>query len=185
MYLTLVRRSPPPTPEQQTLLSQRHAYAYITPTDSPFRADPGPFVRRVFRTLALDLPQPPPSFGDVKVRFRTPGQREAAMRRQPFVLDGATVRLVREGEYDTRSPVVFTRRLVALREYPVEQRTEKKIRDYCWMFGSLREVDPACFAAPDLAPVRAVLQIEDARQIPREIWLDYSYDCNPASFVME
>ena len=32
------------------------------------------------------------------VRFRTPDHREAAIDRQPFVLDGATVKLLREDE---------------------------------------------------------------------------------------
>jgi hypothetical protein len=40
-----------------------------------------------------------PSHGaDRTVRFRSPDDREAAMEKQPFALDGASVRLVREGE---------------------------------------------------------------------------------------
>ncbi|CAM0877671.1 unnamed protein product [Alopecurus aequalis] len=79
----------------------RLAYAYIAPPEAPARADPCPFVRRVFRTLALDLPQTFEVFahagghGDAAVRFRTPADREAAMRRQPFKLDGATMTLLR------------------------------------------------------------------------------------------
>ena len=37
--------------------ARRHAYAFNSPEKSPFCAEPAPFVRRVFRTLALDLPQ--------------------------------------------------------------------------------------------------------------------------------
>jgi hypothetical protein len=142
--------SPNPVLEYQ---ARRMAYAYITPADAPCRAEPCPFIRLVFRTLALDLPQTfelrqVSSHGaDVTMRFRTPDDREAAMRRQPFVLDGATVKLLRDGETpDVRrvsnSYIVHA----ALRHYPVEQRTRKKIEGNCNQLGHVREIDPACFA---------------------------------------
>ena len=76
-YVTL-RLSP-----EQSHYAKRFAYAYITPPDAPARADPCPFVRRA---LALHLPQTfevfarTGGYGDAAVRFRTPAQREAAVR---------------------------------------------------------------------------------------------------------
>uniref|UniRef100_A0A453M6X8 Uncharacterized protein n=1 Tax=Aegilops tauschii subsp. strangulata TaxID=200361 RepID=A0A453M6X8_AEGTS len=164
-----------PEPEHH---ARRLAYAYITPPEAPCRADPGPFIRRVFRTLALDLPQnfellPPARRADATVRFRTLDFREAALRRQPFVLEGVTVKLLRE-----QAPAV--RRVssdyivhAALRDYPAEQRTQKGIESNCFRFGFVLEIDPACFTAPDLAAVRVVLELEDPREIPHEVRIDY------------
>ncbi|KAM3261466.1 hypothetical protein ACQJBY_052245 [Aegilops geniculata] len=168
---------------------RRLAYAYITPLEAPCRADPGPFIRRVFRTLALDLPQnfellPPEHGADLAVLFRTPDFREAALLRQPFVLDGVTVKLLRDGE--TPDTIwVSTDYLVhaALRDYPIEQRTEKGIRWNCCRFGYVREIDPACFVAPDLATVRVVLELEHPREIPHKLRIDYSDDDGPTSVV--
>ncbi|KQK12554.1 hypothetical protein BRADI_1g04503v3 [Brachypodium distachyon] len=141
--------------------AKRHAYAYITPADPP-------------ATFELIHPT---FYGDVAVRFRTPEDREAAMRRQPFVLDGATVKLVREGETPNVRRVSHDYVVhLALRDYPVQQRTEKRIEDNCSSLGFVREIDPACFAAPDLATVRVVVQLEDPREIPREIRIDYCDD---------
>jgi hypothetical protein len=159
--------------------AKRFAYVYITPATAPCRADPGAFIRLVFRTLALDLPQtfellPPGHGADATLRFRTPDDREAAMRRQPFELDGATVMLVREGETSNVKRVSYDYIAhVALRNYPVEQRTEEHIATNCNQFGFLREVDPACFAAPDLATVHVVLQLEHPREIPHQVRIGY------------
>jgi hypothetical protein len=40
----------------------------------------------------------------------------------------------------------------------------------------LREVDPACFAAPDLATVHVVLQLEHPREIPHQVRIWYQDD---------
>jgi hypothetical protein len=155
------------------------AYAYITPATAPCRADPGAFIRAAFSAQAPDLPQdfellPPGHGADATVRFRTPDDREEAMRRQPFELDGATVKLVREGETGNVKRVSYDYIAhVALRDYPVEQRTEEDIAANCCRFGFLREVDPACFAAPDLATVHVVLQLEHPREIPHQVRIGY------------
>ncbi|KQK12539.2 hypothetical protein BRADI_1g04348v3 [Brachypodium distachyon] len=108
----------------------------------PCRADPFPFLRRVFRTLLaannLDLPATfhdllhPMHGADATVRFRTPEDREAAVRRQPFELDGATVELAREGETpdSAQSPTDYVVH-VALHGYPAEQRTPEEITANC------------------------------------------------------
>ncbi|KAF7075572.1 hypothetical protein CFC21_080337 [Triticum aestivum] len=147
---------------------RRLAYAYITPLDLP----------QNFELL------PPEHGADMAVLFRTPDFREAALLRQPFVLDGVTVKLLRDGETpDTIR--VSTDYLVhaALRDYPIEQRTEKGIRWNCCRFGYVREIDPACFVAPDLATVRVVLELEHPREIPHELRIDYSDDDGPTSVV--
>jgi hypothetical protein len=87
---------------------------------------------------------------------------------------GAIVLLVREGETPNVRRVAHDYLVhVALRRYPVELRTEKMVERNCSGFGFLREVDPACFAAPDLATVRVVLQLEHPREIPRELRIEY------------
>ncbi|KAM0927879.1 hypothetical protein ACQ4PT_002125 [Festuca glaucescens] len=141
------------------------------PATAPCRAEPGAFVRLVFRTLALDLPHtfelfPTDGDGDVALRFRTPAEREAAMRRQPFELDGATVRLSRD-EDEIEVPDVPDDR----HRYMVHAALH--IEQHCRRFGFLREIDPACFAKPDLATVRVILQLEHPRETPHEIVIEY------------
>ncbi|XBI85295.1 hypothetical protein VPH35_093454 [Triticum aestivum] len=169
--------------------ARRLAYAYITPPEAPCRAKPGPFIRRVFRTLALDLPQnfellPPARGADATVRFRTPDFREAALGRQPFVLDGVTVKLLRDEETPgvrraSNDYIVHA----ALRDYPIEQRTVEWIKSNCCRFGYVREIDPACYAAPDLATVRVVLELEHPREIPHELRIDYYDEYGSTSVV--
>ena len=89
---------------------------------------------------------------------------EAAARRQPFRLDGATVRLVPVRTVLDVSGGCMAH--VALHGYPVEQRTGAHATDNCRRFGVVREIDPACVAAPDLSAVRVVLQLEHPREIP-------------------
>jgi hypothetical protein len=167
-----------PDPELE-FWARRFAFAYITPADAPARAEPGPFIRLVFRTLALDLPQTfelflPLHGADATVRFRTPDDREAAMRRQPFQLDGATVKLLREGETPDIRPASNDYMVhAALHQYPVEQRTGKKIESNCCHFGHVREVDPTCFAKPDLGTVHVVLQLEHPGEIPHALEIEY------------
>jgi hypothetical protein len=60
-----------------------------------------------------------------------------------------------------------------MRRYPVELCTAKMVERNCSGFGFLREVDPACFAAPDLATVRVVLQLEHPSEIPLDRWIEY------------
>uniref|UniRef100_R7W3X4 Uncharacterized protein n=1 Tax=Aegilops tauschii TaxID=37682 RepID=R7W3X4_AEGTA len=165
----------------------RIAYACITP---PCGTDPEPFIRRVFRTLALDLQQnfqflrPALRSGDILMSFRRPCDREAAMRRQPFQLDGVAVKLVpvemvtdvsRGGGYMVHA---------ARHDYPVEQRTGIHTADNCRSFGLVREIDRACFAAPDLSTVRVILQVEHPRAIPRELRIYYD-DCSASVVPIE
>jgi hypothetical protein len=73
------------------------------------------------------------------VRFCSPEDREAAMEKQPFALDGGvSVRLVREGETSNVRRIQFDCLAhVALLRYPKEQRNEEDIRSNCGGFGHL------------------------------------------------
>ncbi|CAM0877202.1 unnamed protein product [Alopecurus aequalis] len=167
----------PAPPPEMVYSAKRFAYAYINPATAPCRADPVSFIQRAFATLAADLPQdfellPACHGADATVRFRTPDDRKAAMRRQPFELDGATVRLVREGETSDCIEYNYMAH-VALRGYPIEQRAEEDIAATCVQFGFLREVDPACYSAPDLATVHVVIQTDHPRLIPHQVRIGY------------
>jgi hypothetical protein len=119
-------------------LARCFAYAYITPAGAACKADPEPFIRRAIHGVV-----PPalfellgPSHGaDRTVRFRSPDDRESAMEKQPFALDGASVRLVREGETSNVRRVRLD--CVALLRYPKEQRNLEDIRRNCTSFGHL------------------------------------------------
>jgi hypothetical protein len=41
--------------------------------------------------------------------------------------------------------------------------------------GFVCEIDPACFAAPDLATVHVVLQLQDPREIPHQVRIRYCH----------
>ena len=63
------------------------------------------------------------------------------MQRQPFVLDGATVMLVRAGETPNfRAMITDYLVHVALHRYPVELRKEKTIQGNCCGFGDRKSV---------------------------------------------
>jgi len=176
---TAVVYLPSPPPEMRHF-ARCFAYAYITPEGAPCKANPAPFIRAAVGAAlpGLRFELMAPSHGaDRTVRFPTPEDREAAMERQPFALDGASVKLVREGETsNVRRVALDTLAHVALLGYPREQRSLEDIRSNCGGFGHLLEVDPACYAAPDLSPVRAVLAMEreHVRKIPRQVRIRYS-----------
>ncbi|RLN17766.1 hypothetical protein C2845_PM02G02700 [Panicum miliaceum] len=163
----------PEAPLEMKYFARCFAHAYITPAGAPCKADPAPFIRAavgaVLPSLRYEL-LPPGHGADRMVLFRSPEDREAAMERQPFALDGASARLVREGETsDLQRVNLDTLAHVALRGYPREQRSVEDICSNCCSFGHLLEVDPACFTAPNLSPVRAVVRTEHAREIPRQV----------------
>ncbi|CAL4918370.1 unnamed protein product [Urochloa decumbens] len=169
---------PAPAPEMK-YFGRCFAYAYITPADAPCKANPAPAIRAAIGAALPALRYELQLGGhgaDRTLRFRTPEDRKAAMARQPFALDGGvTVKLVREGETsNVRRITVETLVHVELRGYPRELRSVEEIRSRCNGFGHLLEVDPACFDAPDMAPVRAVVRTEHARRIPREVRIGWA-----------
>jgi hypothetical protein len=175
---------PEPPPEMQNF-ARCFAYAYITPAGAACKADPAPTIRRAIHAAAprerFELQAPGGHGSDMTVRFCSPEDREAAMEKQPFALDGGvSVRLVREGETSNVRRIQFDCLAhVALLRYPKEQRNEEDIRSNCGGFGHLLEVDPACYDAPDLSPVRVVLSMEHPREIPREVRIRALSRCAP------
>ncbi|CAL4943662.1 unnamed protein product [Urochloa decumbens] len=167
---TAVVYLPSPSPEMR-YFGDCFAHAYIFPTDAPCKANPAPAIGAALPALRYELILG--GYGaDRTLRFRTPEDREAAMARQRSPLPGAgvTVKLVREGETsDVHIVRLETLAHIELRGYPRELRSVEEIRSRCTSFGSLLEVDPAYFDAPDLAPVRAVVLTEHARRIPRQV----------------
>jgi hypothetical protein len=99
------------------------------------------------------------------------------MRRQPFVLDGVTVRLVpvqmilNVGRAENGYMVHL-----ALHDYPDELRTQIQVTDNCCRVGFVCEIDPVCLALAGaaLSTVRVVLQVEHPRQIPHELRINYA-----------
>ncbi|KAJ1273430.1 hypothetical protein BS78_06G279900 [Paspalum vaginatum] len=176
VYLNL----PPPSPDMR-YFGRCFAYAYITPAGAACKANAGAAIRGAIHGALPDVPFQllgPGHGADKTVRFATPEGREAAMVMQPFALEGgAAVKLVREGETSNVKRIQLDHlALVALLHYPKELRNEEDIRRNCQSFEHLKEIDPDCFAAPDLSPVRIVALLEDLQYIPHQIRIRYFAD---------
>ncbi|CAM0877156.1 unnamed protein product [Alopecurus aequalis] len=175
---------------EQALHPMCFAYARLIP---PSR-NPGADILHAILAAVPDLWSVsallPSAHGTLCVRFRTPGDLEAAMSQQPFAAhDGAAVTLVRawhtsilddylihaNPQHLLRSPHDLLVH-AALRNYPAEQRTESEIGANCRGFAWVLEVDRACLEAPDLAPVHVVLCVAHPREIPRELRIVYAAD---------
>ena len=157
-------------------------YGYANITNSPGAAevaDPKALVRSAILAAAPELQFEvlgcSPMMADVCLRFATPQDREAAVAKQPFQLGGVSVEVVREGEQRNVVRVELPDHLahIAFLDYPVEERTEEGIRANCCHLGIVVEIDPGCFAAPDLAPVHLVVRVEDPGSIPAGFRLRY------------
>ncbi|KAE8790595.1 hypothetical protein D1007_35007 [Hordeum vulgare] len=173
-----------------------HAYVHVqrpAPDSIGGSGNAATFIHDAINSTAPDLPRRfsllGSAHGTMGLRFRTPADREAAMRCQPFASrDGSgTVELVPAcgtailDDYLAHNiPEHLVRDVndvllhVGLRDYPAEQRTHKGIDANCRGFGWVVEVDPACFAAPDLSTVHAVLCVGHPREVPRELRIGYA-----------
>ncbi|KAF7107623.1 hypothetical protein CFC21_108227 [Triticum aestivum] len=58
---------------------------------------------------------------------------------------------------------------INLHNYPREGWTEKDISSNCSSIGLVVEIDPACFAAPELSRLRLVVRLENPCDIPHEL----------------
>jgi hypothetical protein len=166
------------TPEQH-LYGRRFGYANIHNPGAGEVADPKALVRSAILAAAPELQFEvlgcSPIMADVCLRFASPEDREAAVARQPFQLDGGvSVEVVREGEQrNVRRPTLRYLAHIAFLDYPAEERTEEGIRSNCSRIGPVVEIDPGYFAAPDLAPVHLVVRLQDPGSIPAGIRLRY------------
>jgi hypothetical protein len=89
-----------------------------------------------------------------------------AMLHQPFHLDGANFRLIREEESD-RVPVDMQWvALVLARRVPVEHLGHLNVAASFSCFGERLEVDAACLSGADYADVRAVVRLKHERLSP-------------------
>ncbi|PNT73145.1 hypothetical protein BRADI_2g54206v3 [Brachypodium distachyon] len=165
------------TPEM-SLEANRTGYAFITPDPAEI-ADQKAFIRSAIHAAAPDLQfellATTPMVAEMCLRFATAEDRAAAIATQPFELDGFTVEVVREGEQRNCYPAPMPDYLahINLLNYPKEERAKKDIGSHLGSIGHVEEIDPACFDAPDLSPVGVVVQLQDPRDIPRELRIRY------------
>uniref|UniRef100_A0A0D9YIH0 Uncharacterized protein n=1 Tax=Oryza glumipatula TaxID=40148 RepID=A0A0D9YIH0_9ORYZ len=171
----------PEAPPEMKYFARCFAYAYIT---APAAGADGAAARADDDRAAATIRD---AIHAVLPGLQFPAQPRRRQK-QPFALvgdaaasaaagGGASVKLVREGETSN----CFRVRLdsvahVALRHYPKDQRNHGDIERRCASFGHLLEVDPACYAAPDLSTVRVVVKNGSPREIPREIRIRYASD---------
>ncbi|KAM0925015.1 hypothetical protein ACQ4PT_004476 [Festuca glaucescens] len=111
------------------------------------------------------------SIGDLYAKFLSEEDRELAMLHQPFLLDGATFRLVREEEADRIPCDMQWVALVLARRVPVEHLCHLNVAVSFSCFGETLEVDAASLSGADYAAVRAVVRLKHERYVPAEILL--------------
>jgi hypothetical protein len=135
----------------------------LPPFSSPFAA----FAEAMFLELpGLYVSGFGSSIGDLYAKFQSEEDREMAMLHQPFHLDGANFRLIREEESD-RVPVDMQWvALVLARRVPVEHLGHLNVAASFSCFGERLEVDAACLSGADYADVRAVVRLKHERLSP-------------------
>lgn len=166
------------TPEMSRV-ARCTGYAFITPDPAGREvADLKALVRSAIHAAAPDLQfdvvATSPIVADMCLRFASPEDRVAAIARQPFELDGYSVQVVPEGQQRNCYPSQLDYLVhIDLHNYPREERAEKDINLNMASIGLVVEIDPACFAAPDLSPLRLVVQVKHPRDVPRELRIRY------------
>ncbi|KAF7100303.1 hypothetical protein CFC21_101834 [Triticum aestivum] len=166
------------TPEMD-LEARRTGYAFITPDPEAAGlevADTKALVRSAIHATVPDLQfelfAVSPMMADMCLRFALPEDRVAAMAKQPFELDGYSVQIGQDPKNSRPARADYLVH-INLHNYPKEERAEKDIHSNCSSIGHVIEIDPACFAAPDLSPLRLVVQVEHPREIARELRIQY------------
>jgi hypothetical protein len=104
-------------------------------------------------------------------KFLSEEDRGLAVLHQPFHLDGATIRLVREEEADRVPCDMQWVTLVLVRRVPVEHLSQLNVSVALSSFGTVLKVDGACLCGTDYATVRVVVLLEDAQHVQREVLL--------------
>ncbi|KAM0849200.1 hypothetical protein ACQ4PT_053873 [Festuca glaucescens] len=142
----------------------------------PFTSPSSAFAEAIFTELpGLHVTGVGSSIGDLYARFLSEDDRELAMLHQPFHLDGATFRLVREEEADRIPCDMPWVALVLARRVPVEHLSNLGVAASFSSFGETLEVDAASLTGTDCAAVRAVVRLKRERFVPNERLQD-SYD---------
>jgi hypothetical protein len=161
------------------------AVAYVESLP-PFTSPGAAIAEAIFSELpGIHVTLVPSSLGDMYAKFLSEEDRELAILHQPFHLDGATIRLVREEEADRVPCDMQWVALVLVRRVPVEHLSQLNISAALSSFGTVLEVDGACLCGTDYASVRAVVLLKDAQHVPREVLLTrlpcFSFLCNPCN----
>jgi hypothetical protein len=110
------------------------------------------------------------SLGAMYIRFRSPAEREVAMRLQPFWHDDVRIDLVREEEAERLQPCAQTLALIAAMRFPAEHINPHGIATAFASFGEVLEIDPVLISGSDLALVTAVVLLISPRDVPCDIW---------------
>ncbi|KAM0827544.1 hypothetical protein ACQ4PT_068131 [Festuca glaucescens] len=138
----------------------------------PFTSPSSAFAEAIFTELpGLHVTGVGSSIGDLYARFLSEDDRELAMLHQPFHLDGATFRLVREEEADRIPCDMPWVALVLARRVPVEHLSNLGVAASFSSFGETLEVDAASLTGTDCAAVRAVVRLKRERFVPNEVLL--------------
>jgi hypothetical protein len=138
----------------------------------PFTSPSSAFAEAIFTEIpGLHVTSVGSSIGDLYVRFLSEEDRELAMLHQPFHLDGATFRLVREEEADRIPCDMPWVALVLARRVPVEHLSNLSVAASFSSFGETLEVDAASIFGTDCAAVRAVVRLKRERFVPNEVLL--------------
>ncbi|XBI36507.1 hypothetical protein VPH35_122008 [Triticum aestivum] len=120
-----------------------------------------------FKLLAVT-----PMMADMCLLFAMPEDRVAAIAKQLFELDGYSVQIGQDLKNSRPARADYLVH-INLHNYPKEERAEDDIHSNCSSIGHVVEIDPACFAAPDLSPPWLVVQVEHPREIARELRIRY------------
>jgi hypothetical protein len=151
--------------------ARRMAVVYIEGLP-PFSSPSSAFAEAMFLELpGLYVTGVGSSIGDLYAKFQSEEDRELAMLHQPFHLDGATFRLVREEEADRIPADMQWVALVLARRVPVEHLSHLNVATSFSCFGETLEVDAACLSGADYAAVRAVVRLKHERFVPAEVLL--------------
>jgi hypothetical protein len=145
--------APPPKvfmPPGDMDAARRMAVVYID--------NPPPFLSTaaaIAEAISVELPglhvtMVPSSLGDMYAKFLSVDDRQIAIDQQPFFLDGATVRLVREEEADHVPCDMQFIAVILARRMPVEHLSSLGVHSAFACFGQTLEVDISGLAGTDV-----------------------------------
>ncbi|KAM0831390.1 hypothetical protein ACQ4PT_065557 [Festuca glaucescens] len=139
---------------------------------APFSSPAGAIAEAIFNELpGLHVSMVGSSIGDMYAKFLSPEDRELAMLHQPFHLDGATFRLLREEDADCIPCDMQWVALVLARRVGVEHLSQLNVHAAFSCFGETLEVDATTLSGADCSVVRAVVRLKHARWVPPEVLL--------------
>jgi hypothetical protein len=149
--------------------ARRIAVVYID-NPPPFLSTAAAIVEAISAELpGLHVTMVPSSLGDMYAKFLSAADREIAIDQQPFFLDGATVRLVREEEAGRVPCDMQFVTVVLARRMPVEHLSSLGVHSAFACFGQTLEVDVTGLSGTDCSIIRAVILLKHAQHVPPEV----------------